>query len=109
MRIYMFLLFAFITVVANIGYRIVWYGPNESLWAFFFDLIVVVVPLIVAFVIFTVALVQIRKISVEHGKLLVKEDMMAYHLGFFGTFVVTILILGFAVQARANASYDWLD
>ena len=97
MRILMFLLFALITVVANIGYRFVWYGPNESWWAFFFDLIVVVVPLIVAFVIFTVALVQIRKISVEHGKLLVKEDMMAYHLGFFGTFVVTILILGFAV------------
>jgi membrane protein YdbS with pleckstrin-like domain len=57
MRIYMFLLFALITVVANIGYRLVWYGPDESWWAFFFDLIVVVVPLIVAFVIFTVALV----------------------------------------------------
>jgi hypothetical protein len=35
--------------------------------------------------------------------------MMAYHLGYFGTFVVTIFILGFAVQARANASYAWDD
>jgi hypothetical protein len=35
--------------------------------------------------------------------------MMAYHLGYFGTFVATIFILGFAVQARANASYAWDD
>jgi hypothetical protein len=38
----------------------------------------------------------------------VKEDMMAYHLLLFGTFVATEFIVGFAAQARANASFAWV-
>ncbi len=64
LRSLVFILFALMTVAANIGYRLIWYTPNENLWDFVFDLSVVQIPFIIVFVIFTVALVQIRKMSV---------------------------------------------
>ncbi len=64
LRSFMFIIFALMTVTANICYRLIWYTPNENLWDFVFDLSVVQIPFIIAFVIFTVALVKIRKMSV---------------------------------------------
>ena len=84
-------------IILNIFYRLYNYNPGIKL-VFAINLFTLTGPFLIEFIIFAVALFRIRKISLEHGQLLVKEGVMWWHILFFGSFVASTVVLAFATQ-----------
>jgi len=101
----LFIVFGVFIIIVNIFYRLYNYNPDKPM-VFVLDLFTLTGPFLIEFVIFAVALFRIRKISLEHGQLLVNEGIMRWHILFFGSFVASTVSLAFATQRRENASYD---
>jgi hypothetical protein len=103
MRWSLFTLFGISIVIINILYR-VFYDPHNG-WVVLLNLFTLTGPFLIEFIIFAVALFRIRKISLEHGQLLVKEGVMWWHILFFGSFVASTVVLAYATQLRDEATY----
>jgi hypothetical protein len=97
MRWALFIVFGVFIIILNIFYRLYNYNPDKPM-VFVLDLFTLTGPFLIEFVIFAVALFRIRKISLEHGQLLVNEGIMLWHILFFGSFVASTVLLAFATQ-----------
>ena len=84
-------------VIFNILYRCYIYSPGKT-WVYALNLFTVTVPFLIEFVIFAVALYRIRKLSLQHGELFVKEVIMRWHILFFGSFVASTVALSFSTE-----------
>lgn len=93
-------------VIFNILYRVFIYITGEP-WIYALNLITVTVPFVIEFVIFAVALYRIRKLSLQHGELFVKEVIMKWHILFFGSFVASTVALSFSTQKRDVAYSEY--
>ena len=93
-------------VIFNILYRCFIYFPGKK-WVYALDLFTITVPFLIEFVIFAVALYRIRKLSLQHGELFVKEVIMRWHILFFGSFVASTVALAFSSQYRDVAYFQY--
>ena len=100
----LFSLFGVCIIILNIIYRTSYVLGNK--WIFALDLFTLTGPFLIEFIIFALALFRIRKISLEHGQLLVNEGVMRWHILFFGSFVASTVVLAFASQKREMAGQE---